>query len=107
MAVSIAATLVGRLTSRVAAVALSNAAVASLDVLTVAHGLPFSPTMVKTQLRSVQLYPNSRGAPAVSVRSWNGSLVLIDFLPGPGATTDAASNILIDVHCEFTHSMVA
>ncbi len=107
MAVTATATVIGRLKSRLIAQALSNAAVASLDVLTVVHGLPASPTMVQTQIRSVALFPTSQGAPCVTVRSWNASQAIIDFVAGPGATTAAASNIIIDVWCEVTHTIVA
>ncbi len=104
---TVTATVTGRLTSRVAAAALSNAAVASLDVLTVVHGLPASPTMVTVQVRSVSLFPTSQGAPMVNVRSWNASQVILDMPAGPGATTAAAANVLVDVWCEVTHSLVA
>jgi len=104
---TVTATVIGRLKSRVAAAALSNAAVASLDVLTVVHGLPASPTMVSVQIRSVSLFPTSQGAPMVNVRSWNASQVLIDMPAGVGATTGAACNVLVDVWCEVTHTLVA
>ncbi len=105
---TVSAPLIGRLKSRAVAVAMCNAAVLSIDVLTITHNLGASPTMVTLQIRSIPLFPTSGGTITPAVRSWNASQVIIDNPAGvTGATVGAASQVLIDVWSEITHTIVA
>lgn len=106
MAQTVSATVNGRLTSRVAAALMCQPALASLDVLTVVHGLGISPTQVYATIRSQIVSDLSFGTPALSVRSWNASQAIIDLL-SPSQATGAKASVLIDVWCEVTATIIA
>lgn len=98
MAVSIAATKSGTHRSRASA-GLSTAGAASIDVLSVYHGLGKSPDDVRATLRSVISAPSS--PPQLAVASWNASVATIHLVSQYGA-----QEANVDVVCEITHSLV-
>ncbi len=94
------AALLGTFISKVTAQALSSAA-GSVDVLTIAHQLGTSPDFVTPVLRSV-VNSVSGGAPAFAVLSYNGSQAVIHMPPA----LSQATNAILDVLCEYKHSIV-
>lgn len=92
----------GKRWSRAAAAAMSTAGSASLDVLTVTHGLGRSPTNVTVTLRSL-VAVISGGVVAPFVTSWNASQVLLT-LPFKGV---ADVCVQVDVVSELEHSFVS
>lgn len=101
MAVTVTATLLGTYTSKVTAAAMSSAT-GSVDILTIPHLLGTTPDYVAPIIRSVVTAP-SGGVPNVVVLSYNGSQAVLH-LPA-GGVGGAACNIVLDVVCQYVHSI--
>ncbi len=91
----------GKRWSRATAAAMSTAGSASIDVLTVTHGLGRSPTHVTLTLRSLVVVPSGGDVMPIAT-SWNASQVTV-MLPFKGVTDVA---VQVDVVCELEHSFV-
>lgn len=98
MAVTVTATLLGTYRSKVTAVGMSSAT-GSVDILTIPHLLGTTPDEVRPVIRSV-VNAASGGVPQVAVVSYNGSQAVLHLPPAPVAT-----NVILDVVCEYTHSI--
>lgn len=91
----------GKRWSRATAAAMSTAGSASIDVLTVTHGLGRSPTHVTLTMRSLVAVP-SGGTVTPVATSWNASQITV-MLPFK-AVTDVC--VQVDVVAELEHTFV-
>ncbi len=102
MPASVTATLLpgGKLISRAAAVALTTD-IASLDAVTINHGLGRSPHFVWCVARSV-VTAISGHINVANVQGWNASTATVR-LPSVGA---GPTIMIVDVICEYVHTFV-
>ena len=112
MAVTVSATLLRRFRSIAAAVVTTNG-FGSLEVVTVNHRLGVCPDLILPVLRTATAIPgvaisieSLTGFPALAVRSWNMSQVLLDGpIRGAGGVVGSPVLAIFDIICERVTAM--